>query len=78
MPAKVEAFTFIFEAEKMRELLNHGNPKKVVCVVSIEESVTADGKKVGALQIIARGGGVSQLEGAFEISGCPRPPCNPE
>jgi hypothetical protein len=76
MPAKVEAFTFIFEAEKMRELLNHGNPKKVVCVVSIEEAVTTDGKKVGALQIIARGGGASQLEGAFEISGCPRPPCD--
>lgn len=78
MAEKLEAFTFIFEADKMRELLDHGNPKKVVCVVSIEEVVTQEGKKVGALQIIAKGGGSSEIDGTFEITGCPRPPCNPE
>ena len=77
MPEKLEAFTFIFDADKMRELLNHGNPKKVVCVVSIEEAVTNEGKKVGALQIIAKGSGSAEVDGTFEIMGCPRPPCDP-
>lgn len=72
-----EAFTFIFDADKMRALLQHGNPKKVVCVVSIEEAVTADGKKVGALHIVAKGAGFGETAGEFEIEGCPRPPCNP-
>lgn len=77
MPLKLEAFTFIFDADKMRELLDKGNPKKVVCVVSIEEATTADGKKVGALQIIAKGSGTANIDGTFEITGCPRPPCDP-
>jgi hypothetical protein len=78
MPQKLEAFTFIFDADKMRELLDKGNPKKVVCVVSIEEAITQEGKKVGALQIIARGGGSPEIDGTFEITGCPRPPCYPD
>lgn len=77
MTKKAEAFTFIFDAHKMRELLDHGNPKKVVCVVSIEEAVTTEGKKVGALHIIAKGAGFGEIAGDFEIEGCPRPPCEP-
>jgi hypothetical protein len=54
MAITVEAFKFIFEAADMQKLLDT-KPGKVVCVVSIEEATTADGKKVGALKIIGRG-----------------------
>lgn len=73
-PLSVQAFEFIFEADKMQELLNT-KPGKVVCVVSIEEATTTDGKKVGALKIIARGPITQTEQGGFEISGCPKPPC---
>jgi hypothetical protein len=75
-PLSVQAFEFIFEADKMQELLNT-KPGKVVCVVSIEEATTNEGRKVGALKIIARGPITETMKGGFEIEGCPRPPCNP-
>lgn len=75
MATTVEAFKFIFEASKMQELLAT-EPGKVICVVSIEEETTLDGKKAGALKIIARGPETEAMDGGgFEIPGCPYPPC---
>jgi len=73
----VQAFKFIFEAGRMQELLDT-KPGKVVCVVSIEEVITAEGKR-GALKIIARGPEAQAKDGSgFEIEGCPDPPCGEE
>jgi hypothetical protein len=74
MATTVQAFKFIFEASKMQALLDT-KPGKVVCVVSIEEVTTLDGKKAGALKIIARGPQSETKEGGFMIEGCPDPPC---
>jgi hypothetical protein len=76
MATTVEAFKFIFSTADMQKLLDT-KPGKVVCVVSIEEATTVDGKKVGALKIIGRGPEPVQKDGdGFEIVGCPHPPCN--
>jgi hypothetical protein len=77
MATTVEAFKFIFSAADMQKLLDT-KPGKVVCVVSIEEETTTDGRKVGALKIIGRGPDTQNVEGGFEIEGCPWPPCFPE
>ncbi len=75
MAIEVEAFKFLFKADDMRTLLNSGITQ-VVCVVSIEEAVTKEGKKVGALKIIARGPqGEARNGGGEQIEGCPWPPC---
>lgn len=74
MATTVQAFKFIFEASKMQELLDT-TPGKIVCVVSIEEVTTLDGKKAGALKIIARGPEAEAKGGGMEIPGCPDPPC---
>lgn len=74
----VVAFQFIFEGKKMKELTDT-NPRKIVCTVSIDEAITKNGKKVGALKIVANGTygpGSKALD--FEIDGCPKPPCRPE
>ncbi len=76
MATKVEAFTFIFSASDMQKLLDT-KPGKVVCVVSIEEATTTEGKKVGALTIVGRGPIEEGKAGGFEIMGCPHPPCLP-
>jgi hypothetical protein len=60
----------------MQKLLDT-KPGKVVCVVSIEEETTADGRKVGALKIIGRGPEPLNAGGGFEIKGCRVPPCDP-
>ncbi len=73
MATTVEAFKFIFEASEMKKLLDTA-PGKIVCVVSIEEVTTADGKR-GALKIIARGPEAEAKGGGLEIPGCPYPPC---
>ena len=70
----VEAFKFIFEADKMQALLDT-KPGKVICVVSIEEVTTAEGKKAGALKIIARGPEAEAKGGGLEMPVCPYPPC---
>jgi hypothetical protein len=75
MATTVEAFKFIFEAADMQKLLDT-KPGKVVCVVSIEEETTNDGRKVGALKIIGRGPDPLNAGGGLEIKGCPKPPCN--
>ncbi len=74
MATTVEAFKFIFETADMQKLLDT-KPGKVVCVVSIEEETTVDGKKVGALKIIGRGPDQQFKDDGFEIKGCPWPPC---
>lgn len=73
MATTVEAFKFVFSAADMQKLLDT-KPGNVVCVVSIEEETTVDGRKVGALKIIGRGPD-PQDTGGFEIKGCPVPPC---
>ena len=73
----VQAFKFIFEAKDMQMLLDT-KPKKIVCVVSIEDVTRQDGKKAGALNIIARGPAAQMAVGGFEIQGCPDPPCGEE
>ena len=76
----VVAFQFIFEAKKMKELLDT-DPVKVVCTVSIDSEVTKEGKKVGALRIVATGTyPPDQLKTlkTLEIVGCPKPPCSNE
>jgi hypothetical protein len=76
MATTVEAFKFVFSAADMQKLLDT-KPDKVVCVVSIEEETTVDGRKVGALKIIGRGSQLQQNAGdGFEIEGCPIPPCH--
>ena len=75
MAESVQAFQFIFEARRMREVLDT-NPDKVVCTVSIEEEITKDGRKVGALKIIASGNYPDGQQAGFTIDGCPRPPCD--
>lgn len=75
MAESVQAFQFIFEARRMREVLDT-NPDKVVCTVSIEEEITKDGRKVGALKIIASGNYPEGQQPGFTIDGCPRPPCD--
>jgi hypothetical protein len=77
MAITVEAFKFIFSAADMQKLLDT-KPGKVVCVVSIEEETTTDGRKVGALKIIGRGPDLQSAGGGFEIKGCPEPPCDPK
>jgi hypothetical protein len=74
MAIEVQAFKFLFKADDMRALLNSGITQ-VVCVVSIEEAVTKEGKKVGALKIIARGPQGEARGGGEQIEGCPDPPC---
>jgi hypothetical protein len=74
MAIEVEAFKFLFKADDMRALLDTGITQ-VVCVVSIEEAVTEEGKKVGALKIIGRGPQGEANLGAGQIMGCPIPPC---
>jgi hypothetical protein len=78
-PPSVEAFQFIFDGKKMKALLDT-DPLKVVCTVSIVEEVTASGKKVGALKIIANGtypGEAMTLTEEIIVDGCPKPPCDP-
>ena len=70
----VVAFQFIFEAKKMKELLDT-NPIKVVCTVSIDSEVTKEGKKVGALRIVATGTYPPDVVTSLQIDGCPVPPC---
>lgn len=74
MAIEVETFKFLFKADDMQTLLNSGITQ-VVCVVSIEEAVTKEGKKVGALKIIARGPQGEARGGEEKIIGCPIPPC---
>jgi hypothetical protein len=74
MATTVEAFKFIFSTADMQKLLDT-KPGKVVCVVSIEEETTTDGRKVGALKIIGRGPELESGGGGLEIQGCPWPPC---
>lgn len=74
MAIEVEAFKFLFKADDMRALLDSGITQ-VVCVVSIEDAVTKEGKKVGALKIIARGPQAEARGGGGQIEGCPVPPC---
>lgn len=71
----VQAFQFIFEADRMKELLAT-NPGKIVCTVSIEEEITQDNRKVGALKIIAAGTYPEGQEAKLIIAGCPKPPCD--
>lgn len=71
----VKAFEFFFEADKMKELLDT-NPNKVMCIVSIVEEVTQDGRKVGALKITATGTFKGGDLGELVINGCPKPPCD--
>jgi hypothetical protein len=74
MAIEVQAFKFLFKADDMRSLLDSGITQ-VVCVVSIEDAVTKEGKKVGALKIIARGPQAEERNGGGQIEGCPWPPC---
>ncbi len=71
----VQAFQFIFEANRMKELVDT-NPGKVVCTVSIVEEITQDNRKVGALKIIANGTYPEGQEAGLVIEGCPKPPCD--
>ncbi len=71
----VHAFQFIFEAKRMKELLDT-NPGKVVCTVSIEKELTHDNRKVGALKITATGTYPEGQSSGLVIEGCPKPPCD--
>ena len=75
MAESVQAFQFIFEAKRMQELLDT-KPGKIVCTVSIVEEITNDGRKVGALKIIASGNYAEGEVASFTIDGCPKPPCD--
>jgi len=72
----VVAFQFIFDGKSMKDLVDT-NPNKIVCTVSIVEEITKDGRKVGALKIIAAGTLPGGVETGLIIEGCPRPPCDP-
>jgi len=73
-PKSVVAFEFIFDGKKMKELVDT-NPAKIVCIVSIVEELTKDNRKVGGLNIIARGAPESGAPSKLVIYGCPKPPC---
>lgn len=74
-PKSVEAFQFIFEGKRMKELVDT-NPTKIVCTVKIVEEITQDNRKVGALKIIAMGTYPEGQEAGLIIEGCPKPPCD--
>jgi hypothetical protein len=70
------ALQFIFSASTLRDILSN-NPDKVQFTVSVEETVTKTGDKVGALRIAAVGyakGKPIKTRGG-DSSGCPVPPC---
>ncbi len=73
----VVAFQFIFEGDQLKALLDT-DPRKVVCTVSIDSEVTKEGKKVGALRIVATGTYADGNSNSMEVLGCPRPPCYPD
>lgn len=56
-PKSLEAFQFVFEVSRMKELLNT-NPKRIVCTVSFVEELNhehEENEKPVALKIIATG-----------------------
>jgi len=70
------ALQFIFSASTLKGILSN-NPDKVQFTVTVEEAVTKQGEKVGALRIAA----VGYLKGKpiktrDMDSGCPTPPCS--
>ena len=69
-------FQFVFTPEELQKLLDQ-KPKKIGISCYLVQEITKDGRKVGAMQVLAEALGVKKgkaLRGA-EILGCPIPPC---
>jgi dTDP-4-dehydrorhamnose reductase len=76
--SSTNALQFVFDPAKLRTLLSR-NPDKVVFTVTVEQVVTKEGEKVGALKINAvgttKGKKTTTRDGG--TNGCPVPPCMP-
>lgn len=70
------ALQFVYDPKQLRTILD-AKPDKVVFTVSVEQEVTKDGRKVGALNIRARGTFKGKEPRDGGQSGCPVPPCMP-
>ena len=69
-------FQFVFTPEELQKLLDQ-KPKKIGISCYLVQEITKDGRKVGAMQVLAEALGVKKgkaLRGA-EALGCPVPPC---
>ena len=71
-------FQFVFTPEELQKLLDQ-KPKKIGISCYLVQEITKDGRKVGAMQVLAEALGVKKvktkgLQGA-EALGCPVPPC---
>lgn len=76
------ALQFVFSGAELKKIIDR-NPDKVVFTITVEEAVTKDGKKVGALKITAdpsfKGGKKKLMGGSGSgAAGCPIPPCSPQ
>jgi hypothetical protein len=72
------ALQFIFSANTLKSILS-SNPDKVQFTVTVEEAVTKEGEKVGALRIKAVGYAKGKPIKTRDFgAGCPQPPCQAE
>jgi hypothetical protein len=73
------ALQFVFSGAELKKITDR-NPDKVLFTITVEEAVTKDGKKVGALKIQAtptfKGGKKKLMATPQATDGCPIPPCN--
>lgn len=70
------ALQFVYDPKQLRTILDK-NPDKVVFTISVEQAVTKDGRKVGALNIDAKGTFKGKKPRNGGQPGCPVPPCMP-
>lgn len=79
MAKSSSALQFVFDPKELQRLLDQ-NPSKVVFTVTVNQEVTKDGRKVGALDIRATGtfkGKKATARDGGGLPGCPVPPCVP-
>jgi hypothetical protein len=72
------ALQFVFSGAELKKITDR-NPDKVLFTITVEEAVTKDGTKVGALKIQAtptfKGSKKKLMDSGSGTSGCPIPPC---
>jgi len=66
----------IFTKEKIQDLIDR-NPDKIVVRSTIEEGKLAGGESVGVVRVYADAMQNGNPEPLLTITGCPRPPCEP-
>lgn len=70
-------FQFVFTPESLQQLLDQ-KPKKILISCYLVQEIAKDGRKLGAMHVMAQAVGGKKLKGARgfgDVFGCPVPPC---